>query len=56
MEVIIELDGTRHKLVEGPQERRCEGCSIYDVCSKTLCHFCDFPGYDMAMSSYEKLK
>ncbi len=56
MEVIIELDGIRHKLVECLQENICDGCSLYKVCSKSPGVLCDFPGHDMAVSYYEILK
>lgn len=33
-DIVIEIDGTRHRLVEAIDNSRCSSCSLEELCSK----------------------
>lgn len=49
--IVLEIDGVRHRLVEGDTDCLCDLCSITDFCGGDGIDdkpriLCDYPGYD----------
>ena len=52
MKIVIEIDGVRHRLVQGDTDVSCDDCSIQQVCERVSNAFCDFPDYDFTRSRF----
>lgn len=50
--IVVEIDGVRHRLVEGDTTQSCDHCSIRNVCDSVYSVLCDYPDYDKARSRF----
>ena len=52
--VIINIDGEFHKLVEDKQEFECRGCSLFGCCTNVTPMLCCF--FSNELAHFEKLE